>query len=178
MTVTLHIIYNYVLHKLFALIINVFISLGMGKTMRETMVQIHNNLNRASEDDLVVGEQVFHAVLGNFVKMMILYDDGDKDILKYFGSSFSVIYRLIKYVDWDSCLVDAQGANKISICGALDIEAPMFEEHIRGYMKLDLMTRVARGVYMLNPSKLYMGEGENQKKLMIDYELRKMKDEK
>jgi len=143
--------------------------------MRETRVEIHNNLNRTSEEDLIIGEQVFKAALGNFVKMMILYDDGDKDILEYFGSSFSVIYRLVKYVDWDSCLVDAQGANKIIICGALGIQPAMFEEHLRNYIKLDLMKRIARGIYMLNPCKIYMGEGDNQKKLMIEYKLKESK---
>ncbi len=138
--------------------------------MKETRVEQFGNLNRAREDDLVVGDVVYRSLLGNFVKVMILYDDRDDGILKYFGRSFSVFYRLLRYVNWDSCLVDGSGANKLSICRDLEIDAPAFEAHLRGYIKINLIKRVSRGVYMVNPCKVFMGEMEEQKKLMIDWE--------
>lgn len=144
----------------------------MGK-MRETRVEIENVLHREGSPEYIegiLGEERQKTFLGNFIKMMILYDDEmDDATLDYFGTNFSLLYRLLKYVNWDSCKVTAAWDTKITLCGKLKIKPNAYEEHLRSYVSLGLMVRTSLGVYMINPCKLFMGESEEQRRLMIEY---------
>lgn len=109
--------------------------------------------------------------LGNFIKFMFSYEeDVHDDILRYFGSNFSLLYKLLKKVDWDSCIVTASGTWKKELCGFFNFKANSFEGHMREYVRLGLMLRIASGEYMINPCFVFKGEAEDQRKRIIDFE--------
>lgn len=98
--------------------------------------------------------------IGDFIKFMITYDDDieDSKVLRHFGTSFSLFYKLLKHVVWDTCYVYPVGRVKKDICAYLGIKAAMFEEHLRRYRKIGIMKKIDDGTYMINPTKFYMGD--------------------
>lgn len=109
--------------------------------------------------------------LGNFIKFMFSYEeDVHDDILRYFGSNFSLLYKLLKKVDWENCIVIASGTWKQELCSFFEFKSGSFEGHLREYVKLGIMIRVGVGEYMINPCFVFVGESEVQRKMIIRYE--------
>lgn len=109
--------------------------------------------------------------MGDFIKFQVTFDDDieDGEILKYFGTSFSLFYKLLRYVSWATCYVSPVGRIKKDLCTHFGIKPGMLEAHLREYRRLGLMKRVDTGTYMVNPMKVYVGDTHTQRKLCIAY---------
>jgi hypothetical protein len=58
---------------------------------------------------------------------------------------------------------------KIQLCEDIEICLDQFEKNIRSLIKKDMLKRISRGVYVLNPETLWIGSGKTKNKKINVY---------
>lgn len=138
--------------------------------MKETKTERNTDPVRNPETGkLEFGEPVYRTTMGNFIKFMILNDGVDDAILNYFGTNFSLLYKLLREVNWNNCKLHPVGNLQVDICKELGIQKSIYNDHLAMYVKLGLLKRIGRGEYMVNPNKIFVGDAEAQRKAMIEH---------
>lgn len=151
----------------------------MKKTTVDSKISREPGWTQDGESAVVLLEDGIKIKLGNFIKFLILYegDDEDERILEYFGSKFSVFYKLMKHVNWQNCYVGAKGVVRDEIIESLNIGDRIYDEYISKYVELNLMLRMKAGTYMINPFKVFIGDAAAQRGMCEKYHIERKRQE-
>lgn len=77
-------------------------------------------------------------------------------------SEFKIMYQLLNHENQHTNLINIDKKIKEKICQTIELSEKQFENTIRSLIKKDKLKRLRKGVYMLNPEYMWIGNVKNK----------------
>lgn len=107
--------------------------------------------------------------LGNWFKLMHVEQEIELIPLESLGKQFVVFYILLQRTIWQDCTVEVGKVCKDAIGKYLKLKPAMIMKYVGYFSKGKLIKKIAGTTYMINPRYFYIGDKENQIKLLKKY---------